>query len=107
MTKELLTFLFFFVPIILFGLSVIVFYAIGVMKRNPEMTKLALISLIRFSLSVFASNFFYGKESMLNMARSLSFSNTKDVICFAIILSAFITVAIDIVKTIFLCNITK
>lgn len=100
MTKEMLTFFFFFVPVILFGLSTIVFYAIGIVNSNLEMTKLALTSLIRFSLSVFASEFFYGKESMLNMARSLSFSNTRDVVCFAVILSAFITVAIDIVKQI-------
>lgn len=100
MTKEMLTFFFFFVPMILFGLSTIVFYAIGIVNSNQEMTKLALTSLIRFSLSAFASEFFYGKESMLNMARSLSFSNTRDVVCFAVILSAFITVAIDIVKQI-------
>lgn len=100
MTKEMLTFFFFFVPMVLFGLSVIVFYAIGVVKRNLEMTKLALISLISFFLSVFASEFFYGKESMLNMARSLSFSNIRDIVCFAMILYAFINVAIDIVKTI-------
>lgn len=100
MTKEMLTFFFFFVPMILFGLSVIVFYAIGVVKRNLEMTKLALISLISFFLSVFASEFFYGKESMLNMARSLSFSNIRDIVCFAMILYAFINVAIGIVKTI-------
>lgn len=107
MTKEMLTFFFFFVPVILFGLSAIVFYAISIANGNLEMKKLALISLIRFYLSVFASELFYGKESMLNMARSLSFSNTRDAVCFAMILLAFITVAIDIVKQIFLYIITK
>lgn len=77
MTNEFLTFLFFFVPIVLFGLSLMVFYSIGIVKTNPEMTKLALISLISFSISVFASEFFYGKDSMCDMTKAIAFSMHK------------------------------
>lgn len=106
MINEFLAFLFFFVPIVLFGLSLIVSYAIGIAKEEPEIIEHSLFFLISFSLSVFASEFFYGKESMLNMARSLSFSNVRDVVCFAMVLFAFINVVLDVVKTSFVrkCN---
>lgn len=101
MTNEFLTFLFFFVPIVLFGLSLMVFYSIGIVKTNPEMTKLALISLISFSISVFASEFFYGKDSMCDMTKAIAFSSIKDVIPFAMVISAFMIMIIEVLERLF------
>lgn len=101
MTNEFLTFLFFFIPIVLFGLNIIIFYAIGLARRNPEMIKLTLVSLISFFLSVLASEFFYGKSSMLDMAKAISFSNVNGIIFFAMVLLSFFIMVIEVLKTIF------
>lgn len=101
MTNEFLTFLFFFIPIVLFGLNIMIFYAIGIAKRNPEMTKLALVSLISFFLSTVASEFFYGESSMRAMAKAISFSNVNDRISFAMVLLSFFIMVVEVSKTIF------
>ena len=101
-TNELLTFLFFFVPIVLFALSMIIFYAVGIIKRDPEMTELSLVSLISFSLSVFASDFFYDESSMRDMVKAITFSSINDIIPFAMVLFAFIIMVIEILKKFFL-----
>ena len=62
------------------------------------MIKRALFSLISFSLVVFSSDFFYRETSMLDMTKTLTFSNVNDVICFAMLLYAHVHYVLFILR---------
>lgn len=60
----LITQLIFFGPMILFGISIVLFYAIGQINGNPRSEMNAIHCLLYFAMEAFTNMFFYGDQSI-------------------------------------------
>ena len=83
----LITQLIFFVPMILFGISLVLFFAIGQINGNPRKQMNAIHCLLYFIMETFTNMFFYGDHSINE--KVLEFNITGIMACIMVLLPFF------------------
>ena len=89
----LITQLIFFGPMILFGISIVLFYTIGLINGNPRSQTNALHCLLYFVMETCTNRFFYGNQSINE--KVLEFNITGIISCIMALLP-FLIILLDL-----------